>query len=164
MKEIAVLLMTMLISSYANLEPRTVSSNNFDTQGKLIFKAAVTQTVVATKKAFSEKGWKILYEGSEPPKKDYAYFSNREPFSGKSYDRIAWDKSLSSTMAPKHFITGKTPTSAFSFGAELFITVFESPNSGSVVSISASTSQVLEKDKLELYINQYTDLLNQKID
>jgi hypothetical protein len=67
-------------------------------------------------------------------------------------------------MAPKHFITGKTPTSAFSFGAELFITVFESPNSGSVVSISASTSQVLEKDKLELYINQYTDLLNQKID
>jgi len=67
-------------------------------------------------------------------------------------------------MPPKHFITGKTPTSAFSFGAELFITVFEAPDSGSVVSIAASTSQVIEKDKLELYINEYTDLLNQLID
>jgi hypothetical protein len=164
MKRVATLLLAILISACANLEPKTVSSSDLGTQGKLIFKDDVAQTIDATKKAFSENGWKILYEGSEPPQKDYAYFSNRDPFSDKSYDRIAWDQALSSTMPPKHFITGKTPTSAFSFGAELFITIFEAPDSGSVVSIAASTSQVVEKDKLELYINEYADLLNQLID
>jgi hypothetical protein len=164
MKKLAAVLLVTLLSACAHLEPKTVSSSNLETQGRLIFKTDVAKVVAATKKVFVEKGWKILYEGDEAPKKDYSYFSNREPFSGKSYDRVAWDKTLSSSMPPKYFITGKTPTSAFSFGAELFITIFESPDSGSVVSIAASSSQILEKDKLASYIDEYAGLLNQSIE
>ena len=60
-------------------------------------------------------------------------------------------------------LQAKTPTSAFSFGAELFVTLFESPENGSVVQVSSSSSQVLEKKKLEAYIDELAALLNEKL-
>ncbi len=66
-------------------------------------------------------------------------------------------------MPPKWYVQAKTPTRALTFGAELFITVFEAPDHGSVVVVTASTSQLREKDKLEAYIGDFTAALNSKI-
>lgn len=164
MDKIMAILSMLLLPACSYLTPRFVSSTDLDVQGELIFKSAVPETAVAAKEAFISQGWKVLYEGCKYPPQEYSYFSNRAPLTNKSYDRIAWDKSLSAAMDPKYFITGKTPTSGFSFGAELFITIFDSPESGSIVSITASTSQVAEKKKLEQYINEYASKLNESID
>jgi hypothetical protein len=151
------------LTAGADLKPRTVTSGELPEQGELIFTASVDDTFAAIKQVAAGRTWKLLYEGDEPPKKEHAYFSNSAPLSGKSYDRIAWDKSAQGPMPPKKYLQAKTPTSAFSFGAELFVTVFEAPNGGSVVAITASTSQVREKDKLEGYIEAFTADLNLKV-
>lgn len=164
MRLLFTLILVAGISACAELRPKTVTSSDLDVQGALIFKSSVDKTFDAIKGVISEKKWKLLYEGDEPPKQDYGYFSNQDPFSTESYDRIAWDRSLSSTMAPKKFLQAKTPTSAFSYGAEIFVTLFESPDKGTVVSVSTSTSQIIEKDKLETYINEFAQSLNEKVD
>jgi uncharacterized lipoprotein YmbA len=156
-------ILVMSLAACAQLEPKTLTSLELPVQGQLIFKASVDQTFEATKQVFTEEGWKLLYEGSELPKKEYAYFSNRDPDGGKSYDRAAWGKTIGGSMPPKKYLEAKTATSAFSFGAELFVTLFEAPNQGCVVAITASSGQALEKDKLETYINSFTTRLNQKV-
>ena len=164
MRIFLIAIMALALAGCNKLEPRSISSYDMEVQGTLIFKANVSQTVEATKAAFKQKGWKVLYEGDEMPKKNYSYFSNRAPFNNTNYDRIAWDQSLSSTIAPKHFLTGKTPTSAFSFGTELFFVFFETPNSGSAITITAATSQVFEKDKVESYINEFSAIVNENLE
>jgi hypothetical protein len=163
MKKLLLLLLAFGLSACAALQPKTVTSSDLDVQGRLIFKANVDSTFEATKQAFAAKGWKLLYEGTEVPRRGFSYFSNSDPISGKSYDRIAWDKTLNSTLPPRKYLQAKTPTSAFSFGAELFVTLFESPENGSVVQVSSSSSQVLEKKKLEAYIDELAALLNEKL-
>lgn len=164
MNQFAVMVFCVVISGCAGLEPKTISSADLGMQEELVFAVSEENAVEATRGVFAEQGWKMLYEGASPPQKDYAYFSNRHPLSDKSYDKAAWDESLTSTAAPTYFITGKTPTSAFSYGAELFITVYAVASGGSAVSISAATSQVNEKKKLEMYIQQYTAGVNRLLD
>lgn len=151
------------LSVSAQLKPRTVSSSDLPVEGELIFMASADDTFAAVKQVIEERRWKLLYEGSELPDKERAYFSNIAAFSGKSYDRIAWDRSTEGPMPPRWYVQAKTPTRALTFGAELFITVFEAPNQGSVVVITASTSQVREKDKLEGYIGELAAALNAQI-
>ena len=151
------------LAAHADLKPRSVTSFDLPVQGELIFTASVDDASAAIKEVVAERKWKVLYEGDELPKKNYAPFSNTAPFDGKNYDRIAWDKSTQGPMPPKKYLQAKTPTSAFSFGAELFVTVFEAPNGGSVVAITASTSQIKEKNKLETYIDEFAKSLNQRI-
>lgn len=162
MKHLLTLLAVLALPACANLQPKTVTSSDRDVQSTLVFKASTDETGKAIKEVLSEKRWKLLYEGEQPPKNEYSYFSNRSPLSDESYDRIAWDKSLNSTMPPRKYLQAKTPTNAFSFGAELFITLFESPEKGTVVSITASTSQIIEKDKLDGYIDEFAAQLNKK--
>jgi hypothetical protein len=45
----------------------------------------------------------------------------------------------------------------------LFVTLFEAPQNGSVVSVTAASSQVLEKKRLEGYIGELAALLNQQL-
>jgi len=162
MKHLLFAVLALSITACANLEPKTISSSELPLQKQLIFKAGVDETFAATKQVFADKGWKLLYEGAEPPKREYAYFSNRGPFDG-SYDRLAWGKSTAGPQPPRKYLEAKTPTSAFSFGAELFVALFEGPDGGSAVAITASTSQMNEKDKLESYIGEFTTLLTQKV-
>jgi hypothetical protein len=144
-------------------KPRTVSSSDLPVQGELIFVASPDETLAAVKAVLEALDWKLLYDGNELPTKEYAYFSNSAAFSGKSYDRIAWDRSSEGEMPPKWYVQAKTKTTAMSFGAELFVTVFEAPNQGSVVVITASSSQLREKNRLETYIDGFAKELNGKI-
>ena len=144
-------------------KPRTVSSNDLPVQSELIFVASPDESLAALKAVVEGLDWKLLYEGNELPPKEYAYFSNSAALSGKSYDRIAWDRSSEGEMPPKWYVQAKTKTTAMSFGAELFVTVFETPNQGSVVAITASSSQAREKNRLETYIDGFAKELNGKI-
>ena len=118
-------LMGSLSAEAQAFKPRTVSSGDLPVQGELIFVASPDETFSAVKAVVEGLDWKLLYEGNEPPTKEYAYFSNSAAFSGKSYDRIAWDRSSEGEMPPKWYLQAKTKTTAMSFGAELFVTVFE---------------------------------------
>lgn len=164
MKKFILLVLFFTFVSCAGLAPKTIGSSDLEAQGQLIFKSPVKETVRATKSVVGDMHWRLLYEGEQLPKRGYSYFSNRDPLTGRSYDRAAWDAALSSQMVAKYYIQAKTPTSAFSYGSELFFVIFESPNGGSVVSLSASSGQVNEKNKLESYINNYASSINQKID
>lgn len=161
---ILVISVAFLLSGCGYLEPKIVSSKDYAIQNKLAFKTDIKKVIIATENAFKKQGWEILYQGIEKPKKSYAFFSNRGGIMAtKDFDKIAWDKSLNSKFEPKYFITGKTPTSAFSFGTELFIVLYSADHSTTVTQITASSGQLLEKDKLEGYINIYADLLNSEI-
>ena len=169
MKKTITLALMMLILACSSLEPVATSSNDLNLQESLKFSGKTPDLIAATKKAFSENDWKILYEGETLPKKNYSTFSNmsHNPFMsprGAEYDQIAIDKALSTNQAPSYYLQAKTPTSAFSFGAEIFVVVFEGDPSGSATAIAASSGQALEKKKLGSYIQQLTDQLNSRID
>ena len=87
-------------SADAQLKPRTVSSRDLPVESELIFMASVDDTFTAVKQVIEDKEWKLLHEGNEMPEKERAYFSNSATFSGKSYDRIAWDRSADGPMPP----------------------------------------------------------------
>lgn len=153
------------------VSPKMITSTGLNLQGKLIFiDAYVSQIVNATEEAFNEKKWKVLYEGSELPKEDYSLFSNARINTlffipvASGHDSRSWNTLLMNDMKPVHFITGKTPTSPLSWGAELFIVIFESSESDLVVAVSVASGQMLEKDKLETYLNEYIELLNKYMD
>lgn len=165
MKRLFVCLLMVLAApaALAKLGPETVSTHEFDADSSLVFQAAPDAVVTASKDVFAEKKWKLLYEGAELPKKNHGMFSNMHAFSGRSGDKAAWEKATAAGMNPRFYLQAKTPTSAFSFGAELFVVVYESPEGGSLVSIVASTSQALEKKKMRDYIASLASELNMKL-
>ncbi len=163
-KTVMFIAITFLLTGCGYLEPKIVSSKDFAIQNKLAFNTGLEEVITASKNAFKNQGWELLYEGKEKPKKNYAFFSNRGGFlSTSDFDKIAWEKSLNSKFEPKYFMTGKTPTSAFSFGTELFIVLYLSNDSRTIAQITASSGQLLEKDKLEGYINKYAESLNKEL-
>ncbi len=164
MRILFILFALISLSACNALQPEAMSSSDLPVAGDLIFKAKVDDTIAASKAVLEDKKWKLLYEGAENPTKNYSYFSNTAPFNSKDYDRMTWDMALNSEIAPKQYIQAKTPTNLISFGAELFITIFESPDEGSIVAIAASSSQLAEKKKLGTYIGEFSTLLNEKID
>ena len=148
----------------AGLGAKTISTQEFDPGGSLVFQAKTEEVVAATKAFVSEKKWKVLYEGTELPKKNHGMFANTRGFTGRSTDKEAWAKAAAAGLKPKAYVQAKTPISAFSFGAELFVVVYESEDGGSIVSIAGSTSQIAEKKKLESYIGEIVTALNEKLD
>ncbi|MBL4602620.1 MAG: hypothetical protein JKY84_07745 [Emcibacteraceae bacterium] len=164
MKTLFTIVMATLLTACNALQPDAMSSSDLPIAGDLIFTASVDETIEASKAVLKDKKWKILYDGEDKPTKNYSFFSNAAPFNNIDYDRVTWDMTLNSTIAPKHYIQAKTPTNLISFGAELFITIFESPKNGSIVSIAASSSQLAEKKKLGAYLEEFSNLMNEKID
>ncbi|MEH6421049.1 hypothetical protein [Pseudomonas sp. CGJS7] len=148
----------------AGLGAKTISTQEFDPGGSLVFQAKPEDVAAAAKAFVEEKKWKVLYEGAELPKKNHGMFANTSGFSGRSTDKEAWAKANEAGLKPKAFLQAKTPTSAFSFGAELFVVVYESGEGGSIVAIAGSTSQMTEKKKLEGYIGEIVTALNEKLD
>jgi len=160
---------TMLLAvpvAHAGLGPKAVSTQDFDPGSSLIFQADAQQVAAAIKEIVAEQKWKLLYEGAEQPKKNYSFFSNAyaNPITYRSADKAAWEKAKADDLEPRAYLQAKTPTSAFSFGAEIFVIVYQSKESGSLVSIAASTSQIKEKKKLEGYISDLAKSLNDKLD
>jgi hypothetical protein len=169
MKKVVSIALVFFLSACSSLDPVATSSNDLNLKESLIFSASEADLIAATKESFSENNWKILYEGETLPKKNYSTFSNmsHNPFNtadNKNYDQIAIDKALSSNKAPSYYLQVKTPTSAFSFGAEIFVVIYKGKPDGSAVSISASSGQAFEKEKLGGYIKQLSDQINKKID
>jgi hypothetical protein len=148
MKKTFVLLLAIALSACSALSPKVVSSSDLGIEEQLVFKASVDATLQMTKQVLADKGWKLSYEGTEPP---------------REYDRIARDATLSSAIRPKQFLQAKTPISAFSFGAELLVLLYEAPDNGCIVSVTAGTTQVLEKKRLEGYIVELAKQLNQNL-
>lgn len=80
-----------------------------------------------------------------------------------SDDRSAW-----LFVSPKHkvdkliFVKARTPMSPFSYGAELYISVFSLGNE-STIRFSASTMQIVEKKHLPKYMMKLSDLVNEKM-
>lgn len=151
-------------SAFAGLGPKTISSQEFDPGSSLVFQANAADVAAAVKAFVADKKWKLLYEGAELPKKNHGHFANTYAFSGRSADKEAWAKAGAAELKPAAYLQAKTPTSAFSFGAELFVVVYERPEGGAIVSIAASTSQIAEKKKLEGYIGELAAALNEKLD
>lgn len=148
----------------ANLEPRIISSKDYDVKNRLVFNASQEEVVKASKEVFKLKEWDLFYEGEEKPSKTYSYFSSHGgPFNYKNYDNVAWNQSLMSKLQPTYYITGKTPTSAFSFGAEFFIVLYSSDDHITVAQVTMASNQIAEKDKLEGYIQEYAALLNEQL-
>lgn len=147
----------------AALEPKTVSSAEVGDVTHLEFRAEPNDAAEAVKAAIAEKKWKLLYSGAEMPEKNHGYFSNQR-VSGASDDPAAWQKADQVAMKPTAYLQAKTPTSAFSFGAELFIVVYAKGEGGTAVSIAASTSQIIEKKKLGTYISELSTSLDQRLD
>lgn len=75
---------------------------------------------------------------------------------------LAWNQNSLENLEPKYFITGKTPTTITSFGAELFIVLY-SLDKKTIVQASIATSQLAEKNKLEKYLTELTEVLNKKL-
>ncbi|MGO1073628.1 hypothetical protein [Lysobacter sp. CA199] len=156
----------LVVASWAQagLGAKTISTQEFDPGGSLVFQAKSEDVAAAAKAFLAEKKWKVLYEGAELPKKNHGMFANTRGFTGRSTDKEAWAKAGEAGLKPTAYLQAKTPTSAFSFGAELFLVVYESGDGGSIVSIAGSTSQMLEKKKLEGYIGEIVTALNEKLD
>ena len=157
-----VLAMTGL-TGCAALEPRTVSSSEAGDVSHLEFRAAPDDAAQAVRAAIADKKWKLLYSGSELPNDNHGHFSNAH-VSGASADPAAWQKADQVAMKPTAYLQAKTPTSAFSFGAELFVVVYARDDGGTAISIAASTSQMLEKKKLGGYISELGASLEQRLD
>ena len=159
------LLLLAVPKADAGLGPRTISTQEFDPGSSLVFQADADKVAAAFKDAVADRKWKMLYEGNEPPDRGHSYFSNASanPFSFRTGDKAAWEKAKAEGLMPKAYLQAKTPTSAFSFGAELFVVIYQAKQSGSCVSIAASTSQIKEKKKLEGYISEIARSLNEKL-
>lgn len=155
--------MLLASTAFAKLGPETLSSQEIDPGSSLIFQVGAQDVGTTAKAVFSEKKWKLLYEGNELPKKNHGMFSNAHAFSGRSGDKAAWEKASAAGLEPRVYLQAKTPTSAFSFGTELFVVVYESKEAGSLVSIVASTSQIAEKKKMQSYISELAAMLNEKL-
>lgn len=165
MKRFLVFMLMMLVASsaVAKLGPEVVSTHEFDPGSSLVFQAEPEAVVAAIKAVIAERKWKVLYEGAELPQKNHGMFSNMHAFSGRSGDRAAWERAASVGLSPSFHLQAKTQTSAFSFGTELFVVVYASPENGTLVSIAASTSQVVEKKKMRDYIIGLASDLNGKL-
>ncbi len=169
MKKFILIGLSLITSCCSSLNPIAISSNELNLQSSLKFKSGTERLVSATKEAFSESKWLILYEGNKLPTENYSTPANvtHNPFSAPNsvnYAQIAFDKALSPNEAPKYYMQAKTPTSGFSYGAEIFVVIYSTKKNESMVSISASTGQALEKKKLEDYITNLTFMLNTKVD
>lgn len=168
MKKLVTAISIYLLSACTGLEPTSTSSSELDLQKNLQFTDSSTELIAATKSSFSDNKWKVLYEGETLPDRNYSTFSNMNynvfAPSDNNYDQVAIDKALSSDQAPSYYLQAKTPTSAFSYGAEIFVVIYDAKNNGSVASIAASSGQGLEKKKLPGYISQLAEQLNTKAD
>jgi len=153
----------VLLSSCANLDPISVSSYDMNMKSELSFSKKPDQMLTMTKEVISELNWKIIYEGETLPTKNYSGPSNQSAFHSGDYDAIAWDKTMSPGAMPYMYIEAKTPTSLSSFGAAIFIIVFKPNNGLTSVAITGSTSQIIEKEKLESYIKSFSEKMNSKI-
>ena len=158
-RAISIFLASAFVFGCSSLDPVAVSSSDVGIEEGLIFSSDFQAVVAATKDSFKEKKWKLLYEGETLPDKNYSHFSNMShnpfnPSEAANYDQIAIDMVLEPGVAPSYYLQAKTPTSAFSYGAELFVVVYEGESGGSAIRISASSGQALEKKKLGTYIEE----------
>lgn len=164
MKEWILAFAVLGLGGCAALEPKTVSSVEAGDVTHMEFRAGPEDAAEAVRAAIADKKWKLLYSGADLPKENHGFFSNHR-MSGASADGAAWQKADQVAMKPAVYLQAKTPTSAFSFGAELFIVVYDrGEGGGTAVSIAASTSQMLEKKKLGTYISELRTSLDQRLD
>ena len=163
MKKWILIVAVLTVSGCETLKPRTVSSAEAGEASRLEFQSGPDSAAAAAKAAIAEQKWKLLYSGTERPKDDHGFQSNNH-FSGETDDQLAWSKSDQAGLKPTAYLQAKTPTSAFSWGAELFVVVYATDTGGSTIAISASTSQALENDKLGSYIRQLGSAIDQRLD
>ena len=167
-KFLLIVLCLGVLSSCASLEPSAVSSNDLHLQQNMEYSSSPEAVSNAVKKSFASFNWKLLYEGETLPAKNYSSFSNMShnllSKDEGQYDQMAFDKILSADQAPSIYLQAKTPTSAFSYGAEVFVVVYKTTSGGSVVAISASSGQALEKKKLSGYVNDLSNKIQELID
>lgn len=162
MKKWILIVAVLTVSGCETLKPRTVSSAETGAPSRLEFQAGPEAVMAAAQVAIAEQKWKLLYSGTERPKDDHGFQSNNH-FGGETDDQLAWSKSDQAGLEPTAYLQAKTPTSAFSWGAELFVIVYATDTGGSVIAISASTSQALEKEKLGSYISQLGTAIDQRL-
>lgn len=163
MKKWILIVAVLSLSGCETLKPRTVSSAEAGAVSRLEFQASPETAAAAVKAAIAEQQWKLLYSGAQKPKENHGFQSNNH-FSGETDDLLAWGKAEQADLKPVAYLQAKTPISAFSWGAELFIVVHATGTGGSAITLSASTSQALEKEKLGDYMSQLGNAIDQHLD
>lgn len=160
-KIIFVIVLSMLLGCQASFNPKTVSSNDDSFVKPLLFKSSLEKTISNSKSIFSKMNWKLLYEGKNLPDRSYGNWNNRNVligiFHSHDHDRIVWDDLLSPDSVPVYYMQVKTPTTLTSYGAQIFLALYETKNNDIVLAISASSNQVRERNKLKSYIETFSD-------
>lgn len=163
-KLVSIFFLLIFLTGCSTLQPKIINTKNLALKERLVFNANLENVSSSIEEFFQEKEWTLYYSDEKRPTKSYSYFSNAgaAPFDYKNYDTVAWNQNSLENLEPKYFITGKTPTTITSFGAELFIVLY-SLDKKTIVQASIATSQLAEKNKLEKYLTELTEVLNKKL-
>jgi hypothetical protein len=76
-------------------------------------------------------------------------------------DQQAWSRVLKDARSPDYFMKAKTPTSAFSYGAMVYIALRKDEDNVSVL-VGSASNQVNEKEKLASYIDAFSKTLEKQ--
>ena len=167
MKLIKILVILLLVQSCSSLMPqtRTITMHDINIEA-LAFTASSSEIIESLKTITKSKKWKILHNDDELPTKDKSMYSNStfemdsKSTTHISLDHIAWNRILNSHSNSTTYIQILTKKSLSSYGAEIFIVIYE-PEAGKVIlEIAAGTTQISEKKKLDSYISSLSEELN----
>ena len=113
------------------------------------FKQSPDDLVTATKLAVKQLDWTI----SDNLDKVSIYLMGGVGASFTSNEKKAWENTAPLKNATsKNFIEVRTPISVFSYGALIYVSIYEFNNT-SYIKMAASTSQMIEKKNLSKYLN-----------
>ncbi|BCE03683.1 hypothetical protein [Marinicellulosiphila megalodicopiae] len=164
---IKVLLVLILMQSCAMPQSRTISTKDINIE-KISYSAEYEEVLESIYEIAKSKKWKVLHSGDALPDEEKSWDSNATYEISKkgtttiSQDYLAWNKIINLYDNPKQYIQLKTKTTAFSYGAEIFIAIYEPKNNTILVEVAAGSSQAVEKKKLDGYISFLVDELNIK--
>ncbi len=172
MKLLPLVFTILLLQACTVVQPKAVSlsESGFDS---LVFREDLERVVSSIEKIISENGWKLIYKGSQLPEHDGSVSSNARTTLNVNYyantinmsslDSKAWNMISGKYNSPVSYIQIKTPTTDFSFGAEIFVVVFDLPDNKIAVEVSSASSQALEIKKLESYLSDFSSDLKSDI-
>ncbi|BFM14751.1 hypothetical protein R50073_09340 [Maricurvus nonylphenolicus] len=164
MKPIITIFLTIILGGCGSLAPRAVSTHDMGINDDLVFPVDTMTLAKSIIDIAKVEEWKLLYKGKQMPIEYLSGPSNVNPLGTRfeNYDSFAWDKALNVDKTPDYYLQYKTQTTLTSTGAALFIVVFNEGDNVSRIAMTGSTSQIAEKEKLEIYINKLVSMLKAK--
>lgn len=162
---IFLLFFVMCVIGCSGFDGKRVSSEDVLYKEKFVFSDSPEVVFNAARRSIYDLKWEIMYSGDQYPDYNYAglsyqYLSRQGDANADSWHQI---KKESGSYIYK-IMQVKTPTSPFSYGAVIYVTIATDDSANTKVSVIAGSSQVNEQKKLDGYVKSLCDQLNKNIE